>query len=52
MSASTTATTLIEQIRNDLAPIEEKLAGHEFVTALAPGDDTTNPQEQMSREQQ
>jgi thiaminase len=51
MSASTTATTLIEQIRNDLAPIEEKLAGHEFVTALAAGDVPTSALEQFAGEQ-
>ena len=34
----TTAAALVREIRSDLAPIEEKLANHPFVAALAAGD--------------
>jgi len=51
MASSTSAAALVEQIRAELAPIDQKLANHPFTSALAGGDVRTESLERFAGEQ-
>ena len=51
MAPSTSAAALVDQIRAELAPIDEKLANHPFTGALAGGDVPTEALERFAGEQ-
>ena len=51
MASSTSAAALVDQIRAELAPIDQKLANHPFTSALAGGGVPTESLERFAGEQ-